>query len=135
MLLVKSDQKRLMQKAEDSNTPLSPANCWRLWFAVSAGAFAGNISPAGEAWLSVDPFRPYVGDCDLDVERVIHEIEQMQEMFEVPDIRPLRASDTSAANRQHDEMLAHSPWFLLWQHLGVCCGPESPVFELGEREN
>ena len=57
----------------------------------------------------------------MDVERIIDEIEQLQEMFEAPDIRPLSASDISAANRRHDEMLAHSPWFQLWQRYGVCC--------------
>jgi hypothetical protein len=55
----------------------------------------------------------------MDVERIIDDIEQLQEMFEAPDIRPLSASDISAANRRHDEMLAHSPWFRLWQHFGV----------------
>ena len=45
----------------------------------------------------------------MDVERIIDDIEQLQEMFEAPDIRPLSASDISAANRRHDEMLAHSP--------------------------
>jgi len=29
----------------------------------------------------------------MDVERIIDEIEQLQEMFEAPDIRPLSASD------------------------------------------
>jgi hypothetical protein len=51
----------------------------------------------------------------MDVERIIDEIEQLQEMLEAPDIRPLSASDISAANRRHDEMLANSPWFQLWQ--------------------
>jgi hypothetical protein len=50
----------------------------------------------------------------MDVERTIDEIEQLQEMFEAPDIRPLSASDISAANRRHDAKLAHSPWFRLW---------------------
>ena len=45
----------------------------------------------------------------MEVERIIDEIEQIEEMFEAPDIRPLSASDISAANRRHDEMLAHSP--------------------------
>ena len=70
----------------------------------------------------------------MDVERVIDEMEQLQEMFEAPDIRPLSASDISAANRRHDEMLAHSPWFLLWQQYGVCCRPDAPVLELGETD-
>jgi hypothetical protein len=67
----------------------------------------------------------------MDVERIIDEIEQIQEMFEAPDIRPLRAGDISAANRRHDEMLAHSPWFQLWQRYGLCCRTESPVFSIG----
>jgi hypothetical protein len=58
-------------------------------------------------------------------ERIIDEIEQLLEMFEAPDIRPLGASDISAANRRHDEMLSPSPWFRLWQHFGVCCRSES----------
>jgi len=49
----------------------------------------------------------------MDVERIIDEIEQLQEMFEASDTRPLSPSDISAANRRHDEMLAHSPWFRL----------------------
>lgn len=70
----------------------------------------------------------------MDVERIIHEIEQLQEMFEAPDIRPLNASDISAANRRHDEMLAHSPWFRLWQHFGICCRPAPAEHRLGETE-
>jgi hypothetical protein len=70
----------------------------------------------------------------MDVERIIDEIEQLQEMFEAPDIRPLSASDISAANRRHDETLAHSPWFRLWQRYGVCCRPEPQEFRLGESE-
>jgi hypothetical protein len=54
----------------------------------------------------------------MDVERIIDEIEQLQEMFEAPDIRPLSPSDLAAVNRRHDEMLAHSPWFRLWQQYG-----------------
>jgi hypothetical protein len=30
----------------------------------------------------------------MDAERIIDEIEQLEEMFEAPDIRPLSASDT-----------------------------------------
>jgi hypothetical protein len=71
----------------------------------------------------------------MDVETIIDEIEQLEEMFEAPDIRPLSASDLSAANRRHDEMLANSPWFRLWQRYGVCCRSESPVIRLGEVEN
>ena len=71
----------------------------------------------------------------MDVERIIDDIEQLQEMFEAPDIRPLSASDISAANRRHDETLAHSPWLRLWQRYGICCRTESPVLRLGESES
>jgi hypothetical protein len=70
----------------------------------------------------------------MDVERIIDDIEQLQEMFEAPDIRPLSASDISAANRRHDEALARSPWFRLWQRCGVCCRSESPQLRLDEIE-
>ena len=70
----------------------------------------------------------------MDVERIIDDIEQLEEMFEAPDLRPFNASDISAANRRHDEILAHSPWFRLWQHYGVCCRPEPPELQLGEIE-
>ena len=49
----------------------------------------------------------------MNVERIIGDIEQLQEMFEAPDIRPLSPRDLAAANRRHDEVLAHSPWFAL----------------------
>jgi hypothetical protein len=68
----------------------------------------------------------------MDVERIITDIEQLEEMFEAPDIRPLSASDISAANRRHDEALARSPWFRLWQSCGLCCRSESPVLQLPE---
>ena len=70
----------------------------------------------------------------MDVERIIHDIEQLREMFEAPDIRPLTESDISAANRRHDEKLAQSPWFKLWQHFGICCRTESPTLRVGETE-
>ena len=70
----------------------------------------------------------------MDVERIIDEIEQLQEMFEAPDIRPLSQSDLAAANRRHDETLADSPWFRLWQRYGLCCRPESPALLLGDIE-
>ena len=68
----------------------------------------------------------------MDVERIIDEIEQLEEMWEAADIRPLSASDISAANRRHDEMLANSPWFRLWQDFGVCCRTDATVLRLPE---
>ena len=71
----------------------------------------------------------------MDVEQTIAEIECLERIFAVPDTRPLGPSDLSAANRRHDETLANSPWFRLWQRYGVCCRPEAPVLRLGEIES
>jgi hypothetical protein len=57
----------------------------------------------------------------MDAEQTIAEIECLERIFAVPDKRPLSTNDLAAANRRHDEMLAHSPWFRLWQQYGVCC--------------
>jgi len=65
----------------------------------------------------------------MDIERIINDIEQLEEMFERPDIRPFGESDISAANRRHDEALASSPWFRLWKDFGVCCRSESPIVQ------
>jgi hypothetical protein len=66
----------------------------------------------------------------MDAGQSIAEIELLERIFAVPDTRPLSASDLSAVNRRHDDMLAHSPWFRLWQRYGVCCRPENPVLRL-----
>jgi len=71
----------------------------------------------------------------MDVNRIITEIEQLERLYAAPDIRPLNPSDLAAANRRHDEALAHSPWFRLWQRYGVCCRSESPTLQLGEFES
>jgi hypothetical protein len=71
----------------------------------------------------------------MDTEQTIAEIEFLERIFAEPDTRPLSASDISAANRRHDETLAHSPWFRLWRRYGVCCRTESPVLRLGESES
>ena len=68
----------------------------------------------------------------MDVEQIIGDIERLERMLAVPDTRPLSSSDISAANRRHDEALAHNPWFRLWQSYGVCCRPEAPVLQLRE---
>jgi hypothetical protein len=70
----------------------------------------------------------------MDVKRVVDDIERLERMLAAPDTRPLRPSDVSAANRRHDEKMAHSPWFRLWQHFGVCCRSETPVLQLPEAE-
>jgi hypothetical protein len=68
----------------------------------------------------------------MDIEQTIADIEQLERIFSVPDTRPLSNSDIAAANRMHDERLAKSPWFKLWQHYGVCCRSESPVLQRPE---
>ena len=71
----------------------------------------------------------------MDAEQTIAEIEWLERVFAVPDTRPPNASDLAAANRRHDEKLANSPWFRLWQRYGVCCRRESPALQLGEIES
>jgi hypothetical protein len=71
----------------------------------------------------------------MDAEQSIAEVEWLERIFAVPDTRPLSASDISAANRRHDETLAHSPWFRIWQDFGVYCRTESPVLRLGQTES
>jgi hypothetical protein len=71
----------------------------------------------------------------MNAEQTIAEIEWLERIFAVPDTRPLSASDLAAANRRRDDSLAHSPWFRLWQHFGVCCRSEPPVLRLGEFES
>jgi hypothetical protein len=71
----------------------------------------------------------------MDAEQTIAEIESLERIFAEPDTRPLSASDLSAANRRHDEKLANSPWFRLWQRYGICCRSESPSHRLGEIES
>jgi len=44
----------------------------------------------------------------MDAEQSIAEIERLERIFAVLDTRPLSARDVAAANRRHDEMLAHS---------------------------
>lgn len=46
----------------------------------------------------------------MDAEQTTAEIEWQERIFSVPYTRPLDPSDFPAANRWHDETLAHSPW-------------------------
>jgi len=70
----------------------------------------------------------------MDAERTIGEIEWLEHLFEVPDKRPLKTSDLSAANRKHDESLAQNPWFRLWQRYGICTRSEAPALQLPHAE-
>jgi hypothetical protein len=68
----------------------------------------------------------------MEPENTIAEVEWLERIFAVPDTRPLSLTDLAAANRRHDDLLAHSPWFRLWQRYGVCCRSEPPILRLGE---
>lgn len=68
----------------------------------------------------------------MDAEQIIADIELLERLYAEPDIRPLSPNDVSAANRRHDEKLANSPWFRLWQSYGICCRPESKCSDVGE---
>lgn len=57
----------------------------------------------------------------MDVEQTIADIECLERIYALPDARALSPNDLSAANRRHDEMHAHSPWFRLWERYGICC--------------
>ena len=57
----------------------------------------------------------------MDAEQTIADIEQLERIFALPDARPMTTNDLLAANRRHDELHAHSPWFRLWQSYGICC--------------
>lgn len=60
----------------------------------------------------------------MDTEQTTAEIERLERIFTVPDIRPLSPSDLAALNQNHDQKLASSLCFRLWQQYGVCCRPE-----------
>ena len=70
----------------------------------------------------------------MDTEQTIAEIEWLERIFAKPDTRAMTQSDIAAANRRHDQMLAHSPWFRLWQRYGVCCRPAAPALVMGDPE-
>jgi hypothetical protein len=96
-------------------------------FAEAGGSVQRTaVRPVGQSWFAILLW--------MDVERIIDDIRQLEEMFETPDIRPLSASDVSAANRRHDETLANSPWFRLWQDFGICCRPGNPMLSETERQ-
>ena len=78
----------------------------------------------------IEPVSYTVGE--MDIEQTIAEIERLERILALPDTRTLSASDISAANRRHDELLANSPWFRLWQDYGICCRAEPPIIQSPE---
>ena len=70
----------------------------------------------------------------MDAEKTIAEIELLERIFAVRDPPAAKRKQSRSSNRRHDEMLAHSPWFRLWQRYGICCRSESPVLRPGDGE-
>jgi hypothetical protein len=54
----------------------------------------------------------------LDAERTISEIETLEKLFALADPRPPGDGHLIYLNNQHDEKLAHNPWFQLWKRYG-----------------
>jgi hypothetical protein len=104
-------------------TKLTSSEDW-LWAGRGLGTPAGN-EPLQNLHAAFDVCHVHDGYCDgMDTEQTIAEIERLERIFSTPDTRPLTPSDLAAANRRHDDMLAHSPWFRLWRQYGVCCRSE-----------
>jgi hypothetical protein len=57
--------------------------------------------------------------------RAAYDIERLERIFRDAGHRPAQTV-APAAQRRHDERLANSPWFKLWQHLHRC-RPEAPI--------
>ena len=55
----------------------------------------------------------------MDAERTIADIEWLERLITLPDVRPMSVSDREAANRRHDQMCASNPWFKVWQQFGL----------------
>lgn len=55
----------------------------------------------------------------MDVEKIITEIEWLEQLYSLPDKRPLNSSDRTAANQKHDLQYSENPWFRLWKRYGV----------------
>ncbi len=64
----------------------------------------------------------------MDIEKTIAEIKLLEQIYALPDPRPITLSDREVANRMHDEIYANNPWFKLWQRYGVSSRPEPPSF-------
>jgi hypothetical protein len=69
--------------------------------------------------LPFDSFRLCSGRLDGMALLKCERPERIFARWAAPDTRPLNASAISAANRRHDEMLGHGPWFRLWQESGL----------------
>ncbi len=55
----------------------------------------------------------------MNVDRTIAEIEWLENLWSLPDPRPLQSTDLYVVNQRHDETYANNPWFRLWQRYGV----------------
>jgi hypothetical protein len=55
----------------------------------------------------------------MDIEKSITDILLLEQIYAMPDRRPLTPADREAANERHDVKLAENPWFKLWKRYGV----------------
>jgi len=55
----------------------------------------------------------------MDADKTITEIEWLERIYALADVRPLRLPDREAANQKHDEIYVNNPWFRLWKRYGV----------------
>ncbi len=55
----------------------------------------------------------------MDMDKSIADILLLEQIYALPDRRPLTVADREAANQQHDVTLAENPWFKLWRRYGV----------------
>src|ERR1700722_3694094 len=98
----------------------SPESCSQPAYGVTRPAGMALTGHCGNAQipLGLTIAYPYVGYWDgIGAGQTIAEIEYLERIFAVPDIRRLGPSDLAAANGRPDDMLAQSPWFRLWQRV------------------
>ncbi|MDR3762963.1 MAG: hypothetical protein P4M01_02595 [Acidobacteriota bacterium] len=55
----------------------------------------------------------------MDLEKNITDILLLEQIYALPDRRPLSMADREAANQQHDHAMAENPWFKLWRQYGI----------------
>jgi hypothetical protein len=65
----------------------------------------------------------------MDAEQTISEIECLEGIYAAPDTRPLSPSDLAAANRRHDQTLAHSRGFGFGSGMASVAEPSPQCFD------
>ena len=52
----------------------------------------------------------------MDVERIIAEIEWLEQLFRLPDNRPLQIAECNVGCEKDTEIIINNPWFRLLRH-------------------